>query len=183
MRRALGKFVVVASLLAMPAVANAVTIDLSTADLDGGASLNGGDSKIQFDANVSGQSATFTLPSVPGQQYSIQVTGHNNQSTSFFQFFIDADGPDSGGFVQLGSNFNFGDGFSTLTLPAFTDVGTSDFFKIVNGGAGNTAGQIAGISLFAVPGPSVGAGLPGLVVALGGLVVLSRRRRNRAAVA
>jgi fibro-slime domain-containing protein len=51
-------------------------------------------------------------------------------------------------------------------------------------------GAVFGISLEGgsvnanpVPGPIVGAGLPGLVMALGGLVMLSRRRRNQGGVA
>jgi hypothetical protein len=71
-----------------------------------------------FDPNIAGETATFTLPSIQGAQYSIQVTGQNNQSSSFFQFLIDPDGPGtSSGFVQLGSNVNFGSGFNTITLP------------------------------------------------------------------
>jgi len=35
----------------------------------------------------------------------------------------------------------------------------------------------------AVPGPIVGAGIPGLVMALGGLVALARRRRNQGVIA
>jgi hypothetical protein len=41
-------------------------------------------------------------------------------------------------------------------LPAFTDLGTTDFFRIINGGTGNSDAQISGItvtSLAAVPGP------------------------------
>jgi hypothetical protein len=84
MRIALATFVIVSGLLAMPAVAGADTIDLSQAVLAGANSIGGG-SKIQFDAQVSGESATFTLPSIPGEQYSIQVTGHNDASSSFFR--------------------------------------------------------------------------------------------------
>jgi hypothetical protein len=119
------------------------------------------------------------LPSIPGEQYSIQVTGHNDASTSFFEFLIDADGAGPGGFVQLGGDLNFGSGFSTVTLPTFTDLGALDFLRIVNGGTGNTAGQITGLSLVAVPGPILGAGLPSLLIACSGLILLARRRQRR----
>ena len=180
MRKALMTFVVASGLLAMPVQAGALTIDIGQAILANGASFIGGDSKIQFDSQVSGQSATFSLPSIPGQEYSIQVTGHNNGPTSFFQFLIDADGPGPSDFVQLGDALNFGGGFPTLTLPTFTNLGNSDLFRIVNGGLGNTAGQITGISLFAVPGSIVGAGLPGLLAACGALLLFARRRQRRA---
>jgi hypothetical protein len=35
------------------------------------------------------------------------------------------------------------------------------------------------VSMYAVPGPLLGAGLPGLLMAAGGLVLLARRRRGR----
>src|SRR3954447_4384165 len=116
-------------------VGQAATVPLDSAILTGGASLIANDGRIKFDPNIAGETATFTLPSIPGTQYSIQVTGQNNQSSSFFQFLIDPDGPGTAnGFVQLGSNVNFGNGFNTITLPTFTDLGAFDFFRIVNGG-------------------------------------------------
>jgi len=171
--------VILSGLITMPVASRADTIDLSQAVLAGGASFIGGGSKIKFDAQASGESATITLPSIQGQQYAIQMTGHNDASSSFFQFLIDVDGAGPGGFVQLGDNFNFGSGFSTLTLPTFTDLGSSDFLRIVNGGTGNTAGQIIGLSLLPVPGAIVGTGLPALLIACSGLMLLARRRQQK----
>ena len=106
---------VAATLVVATAGANmsqAATVELNTAFLDGGASFIAGGSRIMFDPNIAGETATFVLPSIPQTQYSIQVTGQNDQSSSFFQFLIDPDGPDiASGFVPLASNINFGSGY------------------------------------------------------------------------
>jgi hypothetical protein len=158
----------------------------------GGAGATAGGDRIQFDPNTAGQTATFAFPSVAGTEYVISVTGQSNQSSSFVQFFIDADGAGVGGFAQLGGNINFGSGFNTVMLPAFTDLGTSDFLQIVNGGTGNSGAQISAITItpwqeltsrvtpLASPGPIVGAGIPGLLVGLAGLWVARRRRQKLA---
>jgi hypothetical protein len=159
--------------------AGTIAIDLSSAVFTGGAGTIAGGARIKFDSDRPGETATFTLASVPGTQYVISVTGQTNQSNSFVQFFIDADGPGPGAFVQLGG-VNFGSGFNTIMLPAFTDLGTSDFFRITNGGTGNSEAQISDItvtSVAAVPGPIVGAGLPGIVAACASLLGFARRRR------
>src|SRR4029077_4193297 len=188
MNRLLAALSAVCGLVAIPA-AHADTIPLGTATLAGGASFIAGDSRIKFDPNNPGETATFVLASVPDTQYVISITGQSNQSASFVQAFIDRDGTGPLDFVQLGSNINFGSGFETITLPVFTDVGTSDFLRLINGGTGNGEIQISHITVnsptIGTPFPHVhdhvvGAGLPGLIAACGGLLALARRRRKTA---
>jgi hypothetical protein len=76
--------------LAASSVAHAatITLDLTTAVFTGGASTIGGGSKIKFDPNTLGETATFTLASILGTQYVIEVTGRNNQSSSSSSFWL-----------------------------------------------------------------------------------------------
>ena len=64
-----------------------------------------------------------------------------------------------------------------LILP---NIGGNIFVADILGSTGNT-GPVAAITSVPVPGPLVGAGLPGLVAACGFLFALARRRRARTA--
>jgi hypothetical protein len=66
----------------------------------------------------------------------------------------------------------------TLGTPS---TGTDFAFAELNGTGGNVEYYVSGLTYNRVPGPIAGAGLPGLVTACGGLLVLARRRRQRVA--
>jgi hypothetical protein len=55
-----------------------------------------------------------------------------------------------------------------------------NYFLQFTGIGGGTSGYGGNLSTFAVPGPAVGAGIPGLIAACGGLLALARRRRKQA---
>jgi hypothetical protein len=156
-----------------PATAATVTVDLSTAVLTGGASLIANNTRISFDPNAAG-TATLSFPSVPGEPSSIDVNGQTNSSSSFFNFSIDKG---NGVFVPLASSINFGNGFNTITLPSFIDLGTTDRLMITNGGTGNIGGQIAGLGVTLVPLPPA---IALFVSGLGGMFLLGRRRKRKA---
>jgi hypothetical protein len=101
------------------------------------------------------------------------------QAGEFFHFFVQTTA--GGAFMQLG-----GDITSTCVGPGFSVAGTdlcrwdapagqTRFGVAVQG---VTAGDVLLTEVSTVPGPIVGAGLPGLVAACGGLLALVRRRRK-----
>jgi hypothetical protein len=65
-------------------------------------------------------------------------------------------------------------------------VGNTNFvqFSSPEGGTNQAflRGTFADVTQFAVPGPVVGAGIPGIIAACAGLVALARRRRRQAAI-
>jgi hypothetical protein len=127
--------------------------------------------------------------------------GNQSVSSSAFQFYtpavagnpVFADFSPGAGVAPMmvawnGTAVDFNFGLNTLTAGKASDVlyvqTNASRFAFGPGTAGVIDGIPVSSSLFfgpvAVPAPVAGAGIPGLIAALGGLVALARRRRKAA---
>jgi hypothetical protein len=120
---------------------------------------------------------SFASPTNGGTWSTTLQTSGVGQQDGFGSFndAVNCNGPSGGNLCGTRVTFDLTSS-STLNLSTNSD---GFFFTIKLANTSLPDGANTGFG--AVPGPVVGAGLPGLVMACGGLVALGRRRRQKAA--
>jgi hypothetical protein len=153
----------------------------------------GGGNLFNFLDTVSGSTVTNASGTINGvTNTQLAITGATNQTpfmadgTGFFtaSVFCVTASDCNGGSPQPGGNIN--DLHFTVTNVTTAQLETANaagniFVADILCGAAQTqcGGKTGPVDVSQVPGPIVGAGLPGLVMACTGLLALARRRRQK----
>jgi hypothetical protein len=112
-----------------------------------------------------------------GQTLQANTGAFNGDGTGAFSFGISCNTCGNGN-LGITSNLVFSVANATIAdLTAVNNLGNIFVADVFSGQTGNT-GPVDASTPRAVPGPIAGAGIPGLVVACGGLLALVRRRRK-----
>jgi hypothetical protein len=114
-------------------------------------------------------------------------TSFKNAPFSNFNYALDCSS--NGGSSNCGQSFSFTFDFATANtgklIPSTSDASIWFAGDVcvpnTNGGCSSTGAAGASVASVSVPGPIVGAGLPGLIAACGGLLALARRRQRKTA--